>query len=59
MIRVVIGDDQELVREGFRMIIDREDDLEVVGQAADGRAAVHNLQGTPGISGHGFRRSSA
>jgi DNA-binding NarL/FixJ family response regulator len=40
MIRVVIADDQELVREGFRMIIDREDDLEVVGQAGDGRAAI-------------------
>jgi DNA-binding NarL/FixJ family response regulator len=40
MIRVVIADDQELVREGFRMIIDREDDLEVVGQAADGQAAI-------------------
>jgi DNA-binding NarL/FixJ family response regulator len=40
MIRVVIADDQELVREGFRMIIDREDDLEVVGQAPDGKAAI-------------------
>ena len=40
MIRVVIADDQELVREGFRMIIEREDDLEVVGQAADGKAAI-------------------
>jgi DNA-binding NarL/FixJ family response regulator len=40
MIRVVIADDQELVREGFRMIIDREDDLEVVGQVGDGRAAI-------------------
>lgn len=40
MIRVVIADDQELVREGFRMIIDREDDLEVVGQAGDGQAAI-------------------
>jgi DNA-binding NarL/FixJ family response regulator len=40
MIRVVIADDQELVREGFRMIIDREDDLQVVGQADDGRAAI-------------------
>jgi YesN/AraC family two-component response regulator len=39
MIRVVIADDQELVREGFRMIIEREDDLEVVGQAADGKAS--------------------
>jgi DNA-binding NarL/FixJ family response regulator len=40
MIRVVIADDQELVREGFRMIIEREEDLEVVGQAGDGQAAI-------------------
>ncbi|HLJ99304.1 MAG TPA: response regulator transcription factor, partial [Streptosporangiaceae bacterium] len=40
MIRVVIADDQELVREGFRMIIEREDDLQVVGQANDGHAAI-------------------
>ena len=46
MIRVVIADDQELVREGFRMIIDREDDLEVVGQAADGKAAIEIARST-------------
>jgi DNA-binding NarL/FixJ family response regulator len=40
MIRVIIADDQELVREGFRMIIEREDDLQVVGQAGDGHAAI-------------------
>ncbi|MDD9370104.1 MAG: response regulator transcription factor [Acidimicrobiales bacterium] len=33
-------DDQELVRTGFRMILQTEDDIEVVGQAADGREAV-------------------
>jgi DNA-binding NarL/FixJ family response regulator len=38
--RVVIADDQELVRAGFRMIIDAQDDLEVVGEAGDGEAAV-------------------
>lgn len=40
MIRVVLADDQEVVRLGFRMIIDGEDDLEVVGEAAHGAAAV-------------------
>ena len=39
-IRVVIADDQELIRTGFRMILDSEDDLEVVGEAATGREAV-------------------
>jgi DNA-binding NarL/FixJ family response regulator len=36
MIRVLLCDDQELVRAGFRLILDLEDDLEVVGEAADG-----------------------
>jgi DNA-binding NarL/FixJ family response regulator len=40
MIRVLIADDQALVREGFRSIIERESDLSVVGEAADGQAAV-------------------
>lgn len=39
-IRVVVADDQELVRSGFRLILDLQDDLEVVGEAADGLAAV-------------------
>ncbi|GIF77555.1 response regulator [Asanoa siamensis] len=39
-IRVVVVDDQHAVREGFVMIIDARDDLEVVGEAADGREAV-------------------
>ena len=40
MIRVLIADDQSLVRGGFRMILEAQDDLSVVGEAADGRAAV-------------------
>lgn len=40
MIRVLVADDQALVRTGFRMIISAEPDLEVVGDAADGEAAV-------------------
>jgi DNA-binding NarL/FixJ family response regulator len=40
MITVVIADDQELVRAGFRMLLDVEEDIEVVGEAADGAEAV-------------------
>ena len=40
MIRVLIADDQELVRAGFRAILEVEDDLDVVGEAADGNVAV-------------------
>jgi len=40
MISVLITDDQELVRTGFRLILDAEPDLQVVGEAADGRQAL-------------------
>jgi DNA-binding NarL/FixJ family response regulator len=40
MIRVLIADDQELVRAGFRALLNAEEDIEVVGEAADGAAAV-------------------
>ncbi|HWC79913.1 MAG TPA: response regulator transcription factor [Pseudonocardiaceae bacterium] len=40
MIRVVLADDQALVRAGFSVLLDTEDGFEVVGQAADGSAAV-------------------
>ena len=40
MIRVLLADDQNLVRAGFRSILDGEDDIEVVGEAGDGAAAV-------------------
>ncbi|TDD24858.1 response regulator transcription factor, partial [Actinomadura sp. KC06] len=39
-IRVLIADDQEMVRTGFRMIVDSQPDMEVVGEAADGAEAV-------------------
>lgn len=39
-IRVVIADDQELVRAGFAMVIGSQADMEVVGQAGDGNQAV-------------------
>ena len=40
MIRVALADDQPLVRAGFRMLLDAEDDIEVVGEADDGVAAL-------------------
>jgi DNA-binding NarL/FixJ family response regulator len=40
MIRVLIADDQELVRTGFRLILLREPDIEVIADVADGRQAV-------------------
>lgn len=43
MIKVFLVDDQALVRGGFRMLIEAEDDLLVVGEAADGAAAVRAL----------------
>jgi len=39
-IRIVLVDDQELVRTGFRMVLDAQPDMTVVGEAADGHAAV-------------------
>lgn len=44
MIRVLVADDQALVRAGFKMIISSEPDLEVVGEAGGGRAAVKNTE---------------
>jgi DNA-binding NarL/FixJ family response regulator len=40
MIRVLIADDQEMVRAGFRMILETQDDIEVVADVPDGIAAV-------------------
>jgi DNA-binding NarL/FixJ family response regulator len=39
-IKVLIADDQALVRSGFRMILEARDDLEVVGEAGDGEQAI-------------------
>jgi DNA-binding NarL/FixJ family response regulator len=39
-IRIILVDDQELVRTGFRMVLDAQPDMTVVGEAADGLAAV-------------------
>ena len=40
MIRIVVADDQGIVREGLRMILDAQPDMEVVGEAPDGVEAV-------------------
>ena len=39
-LRVLVVDDQALIRGGFRMILEAQPDIEVVGEAADGEAAV-------------------
>ena len=39
-IRVLLADDQALIRAGYRMILDSEPDIEIVGEAVDGREAV-------------------
>jgi len=43
VIRVFIADDQALVRGGFRMILDAQPDMEVVGEAEDGRQALRSV----------------
>ena len=40
MIRVLLVDDQPLLRSGFRALLDLEDDITVVGEAADGEQGV-------------------
>lgn len=47
MIRVLLADDEELVRTGLRLILGSEPDLEVVGEAPDGRAALALARVTP------------
>jgi DNA-binding NarL/FixJ family response regulator len=43
-IRLLIVDDQELVRTGFRLFLEMQDDLEVVGEAADGAEAIESAR---------------
>src|SRR6476469_3506919 len=45
-IRVLVCDDQELFRGGMRMLLDTEDGIEVVGEAADGVEAVAKAEST-------------
>ncbi|MBC6461392.1 response regulator transcription factor [Actinomadura sp. HBU206391] len=42
-IRVLIADDQELVREGFSVLLTAQDGIEVVGEAVDGRDAIEKV----------------
>ncbi|MGN6301918.1 MAG: response regulator [Angustibacter sp.] len=44
MTRILLVDDQELVRAGFRMILDLEPDFEVVGEAADGEECLRQVR---------------
>jgi DNA-binding NarL/FixJ family response regulator len=46
MIRMVVVDDQPLARLGLRMLIETEEDLELVGEAEDGRAALDLIRRT-------------
>ena len=46
MIRVLIVDDQDLLRDGLAVILEAQDDIEVVGQAADGREAMARARET-------------
>jgi DNA-binding NarL/FixJ family response regulator len=43
VIRVLLADDQRLVRTGLRSILDDESDITVVGEVPDGRAALHHV----------------
>jgi YesN/AraC family two-component response regulator len=44
MIRVVIADDQQLIRAGFRALLEAEPDIDVVGEAATGTDAVARVR---------------
>jgi NarL family two-component system response regulator LiaR len=44
VIRVLIVDDHQVVREGLRFVLDQEPDVEVVGEASDGRAALQAIR---------------
>jgi DNA-binding NarL/FixJ family response regulator len=44
VIRILLVDDQALVRAGFRMILDAEPEMEVVGEAGDGREAIDQVR---------------
>jgi DNA-binding NarL/FixJ family response regulator len=46
MIRIFIADDQHLMRQGFRMILESQEDLKVVGEAGDGLQALAGIEAT-------------
>lgn len=43
MIRVLIADDHDMVRHGFRLVLDSQPDMSVVGEAADGASALEQV----------------
>ena len=53
VIRVGLADDQMLVRAGFAMVVDSQDDMEVAWQVDDGAAAVERVTGESGTGGAG------
>jgi two-component system, NarL family, response regulator LiaR len=68
MIRVLIVDDHEVVRQGLRFVLEQESDLSVVGECPDGEAALAAIPGTapdvvlldmamPGMGGMGVLRA--
>ena len=55
MIRILLADDQALVRAGFRALLDAQEDMKVVGEAANGEEAVKLANDSPyGLSGSVF-----
>jgi DNA-binding NarL/FixJ family response regulator len=40
LLRILVADDHAIVRQGLRLLIDNQPDMEVIGEAADGRAAI-------------------
>ena len=46
MIRIVLADDHTVIRQGLRLLLERQDDFQVVGEAADGRQAVQVAEAT-------------
>jgi DNA-binding NarL/FixJ family response regulator len=70
VIRVALADDDELVRMGLRVLVDREDDLDLVGEAENGRGALDLVRSAhpdvllldlkmPGLDGIGVLRAVA
>ena len=68
MIRVLLADDHEIVRAGLRLLIEGQDDMEVVGEAATGEEAINSVRALqpnvavvdltmPGIGGLGAIRT--
>ena len=53
--RILLAEDHNTVREGIKMLVNAQPDMEVVGEAADGRAAI--TRGAPAVArppGHGY-----